>query len=352
MTSFAPCSFRCVENIRACFFRYHVDGIPFIQSIMQDTIFVVNAEPYCLWDIDLKARNRDFLKGLDPDYFDYSFNRHLEADDEKRASIGIRLALHHSLETLFSLLCAYIQAPDCAYAWLAKCSTSELRDLVTRISNREPDIFTKVRIESVTWESIATSVFCCYLPNTERQVETIKSFSKLWEILARELCDPTHIDEYNAMKHGFRVRQGGFGISIGREPALGVPPPDSEMQLLGKSDYGSAFFTIEPVFESKKSRSLRVRQRYVNWSIERLILLNQLVHMSIGNVISALRIVNGALAMECKFVRPEAGADFDKPWTFTPGVMNMTLNTGVGQTNTKSFTKDELLALINDPRNS
>ena len=73
---------------------------------------MVNREPYCLWDTDLIGRSREFLKGLDPEFFEYSLNVHLEARDQQRASVALRLALHHALETLFSLLGAYIQAPD------------------------------------------------------------------------------------------------------------------------------------------------------------------------------------------------------------------------------------------------
>lgn len=96
---------------------------------MQHSVFVVNKEPYCIWDIDLQRRNRQFLKGLDPAYFEYVLNAHLATDDEQRSSIALRASLHHALETLFSLIGAYVQAPDCAYAWIAKCKNELLRDL-------------------------------------------------------------------------------------------------------------------------------------------------------------------------------------------------------------------------------
>lgn len=126
---------------------------------MQNSIFLVNEEPYCLWDPDLKARNNEFLKGLDADFFDYTTKVHLEVEDEQRASVAFRLNLHHALETLFSLLGAYVQAPDCAYAWLSKCSTPELRLLALRIKKGEPGVFTKLPISKVNWNTVSQSVF-------------------------------------------------------------------------------------------------------------------------------------------------------------------------------------------------
>ena len=71
---------------------------------MQNSIFVVNKEPYCIWEIDVGERNREFLSGIDPEYFSYLAEIHLNADDEKRAAIALRAAFHHALETLFSLI--------------------------------------------------------------------------------------------------------------------------------------------------------------------------------------------------------------------------------------------------------
>lgn len=83
---------------------------------MENSIYVVNKEPYCIWEVDIKERNKEFLNGIDPEYFYYLAELHAGADDEKRAAIALRSTLHHAMETMFSLLGAYIQAPDCAYA--------------------------------------------------------------------------------------------------------------------------------------------------------------------------------------------------------------------------------------------
>lgn len=310
---------------------------------MEATIFVVNEEPYCLWERDTAARNLEFLNGLDPDYFEYSLNTHLAAEDDKRASVALRVSLHHSIETLFSLLGAFIQAPDCAYAWLAKCSNSDLRTLVERIAKRAPAIYTKLNLSSITWKSVAESVFAAYKPGTDRQTNTVDRFSGLWDALSRELIEPALVDEYNSLKHGFRVSPGGFSLAVGLEHEPGTAPPPSEMRLLGKSEFGATFFKIETLWPEQKSRSVRSRRVSANWSIERIILLHQLTQMSIGNLVSALKFVNGVPANECRYVRPEKDADFDEPWKHSTGITAINLDDVVDHTNARVVTKQELL---------
>lgn len=317
---------------------------------MQNSIFLVNDEPYCLWDVDLQARNFQFLKGLDADYFDYCLKAHAETDDEQRAVVALRISLHHAIETLFSLIGALVQAPDCAYAWIAKCKTDELRTFVRRIARENSKIHNRLNIESVSWQTISEVVFQTYLPGTERQRETIEKFAGFWERLADDFLEQDSIDEYNSIKHGFRIRRGGFSIAIGVEPAYGVSPPDDQMQPLGHSEFGASFFTIESIRSDKKDRAVRARSRSVNWSLENIMLSFQLAYLSINNVISALKIINGWKTSECKFLRPENGQDFEKPWNYHPGVSSFTIDYNIDETNTLKTTKQDLLTRIEEIR--
>ncbi len=119
---------------------------------MQNSIFVVNEEPYCIWEVDIAERNSEFLEGIDTEYFNYLLNVYLESEDEKRAAIALRATLHHAMETMFSLLGAYIQAPNCSYAWIAKCSNKDLRMLVKNIGSYHNTLYTRLNIERVSWE--------------------------------------------------------------------------------------------------------------------------------------------------------------------------------------------------------
>lgn len=315
---------------------------------MQNLIFTVNDEPYCIWEVSFSERNKEFLDGIDTQYFDYILNLHLGSEDKKRASIGLRTALYHSLETLFSLLGAYIQAPLCPYAWLAKCSNKELRQLVANVGRRHNRLYNMLNIESVSWESVSKAVFQSYIPGTEKNVQTTKLFASLWHRLAQEFCDSNNIDEYNCIKHGFRVRSGGFALAVGLEHEYGVAPPENEMKIIGSSEHGSTFFKIETIGSAKKNRSIRSKRTSVNWKFEKIALLVQLVAMSITNVVSALKIANGAKAGTCNFLRPKEDSDFDRPWTYLPGVTSCNMDFAINESEIISTTKEELKKKIDE----
>ncbi|MFZ5931359.1 MAG: hypothetical protein ACOY15_09105 [Pseudomonadota bacterium] len=315
---------------------------------MQNSIFVVNEEPYSLWEIDIRERNKEFLEGIDTEYFDYALKVHGEADDEKRASVALQTSLHHATEMLFLLLGAYIQAPDCAYAWIAKCSNTDLRELLYKIGIGDKTLFTKLLIERVTWNNIANCILSNYIPGSERNLKSAKLFADLWRILASGYADQNQIDEYNCIKHGFRVRTGGFSLAIGIEHEYGIAPPREEMKSIGSSKYGISYFKLESVLQKKGDRNIRSRKTSINWSIERTILLLRLVSNSINNVVSALKIANGAEAGTCKFLRPQEDEHFEKPWQYTPGITNMNMDFVLDKNLIPEITKQELLKIISD----
>lgn len=166
--------------------------------------------------------------------------------------------------------------------------------------------------------------------------------------MAREYIDDSHVDEYNSIKHGFRIRSGGFALAVGLEHEYGVSPPPEEMKLVGKSDFGTTFFRIESIGEGKGNRSLRSRRISLNWDIEKTILLLQLVSMSVTNITSALKIANGAQVGTCKFLRPQEDSHFDKPWSSSPGVTSCNMDFVVAEDQIRSVKKSELLDILND----
>lgn len=319
-----------------------------MERIVQNSIFVVNEEPYCIWEVDIAERNSEFIDGIDVKYFDYLLNVYLESEDEKRASIALRATLHHAMETMFSLLGAYIQAPNCTYAWIAKCSNSDLRKFVKNIGNYHNAPYTRLNIEQVSWESVSKLIFQSYKPDSERNKQTTKLFASLWQRLTREFIDTNHVDEYNSIKHGFRIRSGGFSLAVGLEHEYGIAPPAKEMKMLGSSDHGSTFFKIEPVGTLKKNRSIRSKRTSINWKVEKVALLIQLISMSITNIVSALKIANGVKAGACKFLRPEEDADFEKPWSYSLGVTNCNMDFVINDSDVVATTRKELLKKLNE----
>lgn len=314
---------------------------------MEQTIFAVGDEPYVLWELNTKQRTREFLNGLDPDFFSYLLQTHMATEDEKRASVALRLALHHATETLFSLLGALVQAPDCPHAWIARCKNSELREVVKRITAADSTLITRWKWPPLGWDKVAELVFDRYEPGSEKRQRTAEGFAKTWRGLAGELLTEAVIDEYNATKHGFRTRHGGFKLEFAPVKTPDVPPADSEMMSLGGSEFGAAFFKVDK-FEGKGGRHLHTSRVAVNWSLERDILLLQLAHMSINNVISRLKIANEFAAGACKFLRPESDEDFTRPWTHTIGVTNMTFNDGIKADMLPEISKSEILQKLRE----
>ncbi len=313
---------------------------------MDNLIIVVNDEPYCIWDVNIPERNEEYLKGIDVDYFQYLNETYQKSNDEKRASIALRASLHHATETLFSLIGALLQAPRAVYAWVPKCSNSDLRDILKRINSKDATLFIRYRFPRLSWKAISEVVFQCYLPGTDKQKRTVKLFAELWQRLSYEFEDQNHINEYNSIKHGFRIRSGGFSLAIGKEKEYGVAPPASEMQLIGKSDYGTSFFVLKEVGSKKGNRSLTSRRVSINWNLEKVVLLLQLVSMSINNVTSALKFINGVEAGECKFTRPVEDSDFTTPWTHSPGVTSCNFDFVIDESQVPVTGRKELLETI------
>lgn len=232
---------------------------------MQQAIFAVGDEPYLLWEEDVSQCARDFLAGVDPEFFSYLLKAHAASSDEERAAAGIRLALHHATDTMFSLLGAMVQAPDAPYAWLARCSNTELREVVRRITEGDRTLLCKFKLSGMGWEPIASLVFENFQPGTERQQRAVKGFSTLWTGLAGELLTEAVVDEYNATKHGFRTRPGGFKIEMGPVPSPDVPLEEVPMTVLGESNFGAMFYKVEKL-DLKGTRQLRSRRVAMNWS--------------------------------------------------------------------------------------
>src|SRR5690606_31994351 len=97
-----------------------------------------------------------------------------------RAAVGLRAAYHHSLETLFSLLGALTQAPECVPAWLPKCSNEALRQVVSMLQ-RGDGILTQRGRQPVTFDSLA-GVVHQYAWQTDLPLRaTSERFGLLWQ---------------------------------------------------------------------------------------------------------------------------------------------------------------------------
>jgi len=323
---------------------------------MDNTVFFVNDEPYCIWEANVRERNLEFLNGIDREYFvslaniyaDWMQADNLDSAQGKQIAVCIRMSYHHALETLFSLIGATIQAADCVYGWMARCDSRNLRRILSRIEKSDPHLWTKTSAIPVSWPALGQIIFQCFMPGEEKQKTTAELFSAFWRRLSVEFLNPNHIDEFNSLKHGFRVRPGGFFVSVGPETKYGVPPPKEAIKNIGGSRFGSTFFNVKKI--QTKGQSLSSRRQSVNWSLERTLLHLQLIGMSIGNIVSALRIANGVAASECRFDRPEDDADFDKSWDFKPSVLSSNFDFVLDEEQIPRLTREELVSRFSSPK--
>jgi len=115
--------------------------------------FAVGETPYCVWEWDLTERNLEFIEGLKPELFAYLaevHNRELTGEQPQLAALALRALYSQGLETLFALLMATVQAPDCIVGWLPKYTLTQLRDLVRKISTTQ-SIFSKLPLHALSW---------------------------------------------------------------------------------------------------------------------------------------------------------------------------------------------------------
>jgi len=98
----------------------------------------------------------------------------------------------------------------------------------------------KIELESFTWKGIANAIFQnVNFIDEENSLKYKEKFGILWKLLSNDLIDNKIREEYNSLKHGFRVTAGGFGIAVGLQDAPDIPAPPERMQTIGYSKFGS-----------------------------------------------------------------------------------------------------------------
>ena len=299
---------------------------------MQHSVFLVGDTPYCAWGWDLRKTNLEFLNHIDPAYFDYQAKAHLdniEGEHKLQAAIALRTSYHHGLETFFALVCAALQAPDCVVGWFEKYQVKQIRHLVSRISSGGEPTPNKLILKKVTWETFSSKVNRFSYADQDKLKETHQLFARLWRHLAHEFLEEVNSKEYNHIKHGARAKSGGCLLRVGKEHEEGISPPDEEMATVGGSQFGTSFFMAERVQDAplvKPDPHFRLKQRTVNWDPESLAHALCLVALSIQNILSYLKIVNGVDPREVKFTRPAENDYFEQPWKRSVGVTSVSMD--------------------------
>lgn len=307
--------------------------------------YFVNNWPQVSWAWDLKDRNLNFLRAIDPGYYVH-VRKHetpiLEGAglEAQYAAASIRLAHAQAVETLFALLGALAQAPCCPIGWMLAYSNFDLREVIKALISKQGLVNTSAWEEGVTLGKLAKLVFSRTGWLEEKVASTAESFARMWQHWAASMLDMHQVAEYNSSKHGSRVALGGHTITIGRETTPGIAVPSESMVTMGGSAFGTSFYT-SVALDGKLHQY--PQQHSHNWTATSLVAGLDLLAMSIRNVITCLRILGGDDPRECEFQFPEDPSAYNLPVVPVDGVTFSSFDPKLGAENIERLTKDQVL---------
>lgn len=270
--------------------------------------FAVDVAPRCMWGVELREQNERFLEGIDTRFFTYSVEAHLaalEGPSRQHAAMATRLVYGHAVETLFALLGAAVQAPNCPLGWMLSYTGAQLYAVVRKINGDENAGVLLAREGSLAGSDELSRRIHLFQHADSTEDERIKVlFASTWARLAHEFLDPLSGEEYNSIKHGSRARAGGSSLAMAH--------PGSTEPFLDKSEFGARFF--HPVKLGDKV-NFYAQDAMRNWAPVALAVRIELIAVSIRNVISYLRAYLGISDTgQVRFEWPEATPELDLAW--------------------------------------
>ena len=320
--------------------------------MIESATFAVNERGCAFSDWELQKKNIEFLEGIDPGYYSYIASTSLEklnSEDKHYAALSLRISYYQGLETLFALIAATVQAPKCPLGWMLAYENHELKKVVRKISS-ESDIYTRLRLDYVSWERLAILIHSGVIAEDNEKKSVSEKFGFAWRGLASDFLDTNHEAEYNSAKHGLRVRSGGFSLSFGKADVWGVSAPPEKMKCLGGSEHGTSFFVKTKISERDKV-NFKPNRISLNWHPQNLLYGLELISASINNVVAFLKWVNGAEPAKCSFLRLDDDC-FDSPWEMDVGVISWNCNKTLEPCHVRLFSKEEIIdSYSNEPPN-
>jgi hypothetical protein len=272
---------------------------------LEARIFAVGNVPYCAFY--LRDTNSAFLRGIDTNYFRYLAEVHaknLDSDDRQRAAIALRTSYYHGLETLFMLIFATLQAPNCVVGWLLKCRPAQLRILVEETTQgKMRSISSKWTVDGASWCKVSGLINGKLLEGRDDSESMQGAFAQLWERFAGDFTSDFMVDEYNSFKHGFRTQ-----VSTG--PSLSITPPkDSPGQPFTlASDFGSTFFVARKLPATEPpglDHVFSLAYCHVNIQPTAMVSALRMISLCINNIVAFLRLVNGHPPEEIQIILPD-----------------------------------------------
>ena len=267
--------------------------------------FAVHERPCAVWSLDLAVENQAFIAGVDHSYFSALVETQvplLESEERRmNAALAIRLTYGHALETFYAMVGAALQAPRCPLGWILAYKPEELRSLLEDVQANRLQ-FSRLP-GPTTWESLSDVIHWRLSPEQE---PLKRRFANLWRRLAGDYINELKGAEYNSLKHGLRVRPGGFSLRIGSAKEIGGPPI-----IDSKSVFGSRFLQ-----RSKLDRyNFSLESAGVNWNPVALAVRVEFLSMSLNNVLCYLQEHCGTERSTVRLLWPEGPTNaWELPW--------------------------------------
>ena len=283
---------------------------------IENVIFMVDTEPYCLWSTSSnQARTLDYLARVDPGFFAYQGDVHrsrLRAEEKERSALALRLAYAHGLETVMSFLCAALQAPYCVPGWLLRCSNKQLYKIVNKLNHQEY-VPSWLQLGPLDWQKVASEILkFLNLEDKAYQSFVVSQFGETWKAWAQDFSREMMQREYNSIKHGFRTTFGGFKMEL--ERASGSEQTHSlqedQDRIIG-GEYGTAFYDYVMVGDGK--RHMQLQSKSSNWDPIQLWRKLHLISYSMFNIVSYLKLMNGASIDSLAVYLPKDKETFQNP---------------------------------------
>lgn len=270
--------------------------------------------------------NRQFLEGVDPDYWAYQAIVHGEQLDSEnqehrqRAAVALRIVYSQAVETLLSFLGAVTQCPTFPLAWLMQYHNSELRSVVQKIHDRRGELPSPLKARP-SWPAIANAVFE-YVPEPKR-AELTERFSRFWYRLAAEFLEEPFEREYNSLKHGMRAQIGGVTVALSPPHPPGERAQDEVMQTIGASDYGSTFWNATRKLPGYQRTYELGHYTSCGWNPRQFAAALPLIGMSVQNLVNRCLVSAGDDPSGLGFVQPADAEAFDRPWLNRPSIRHI-----------------------------
>lgn len=284
--------------------------------------FLIDETPFALWSLDPQQENLRFLDGIRPGYFSFLARLHgavlhtqgetPAGEDRQYAATALRNAYAQGLETLFALLGAALQAPDAPAGYVLKYR-DELPSVVRKISGGG-DLKTMFRLGALSWQAVA-ELTVPDLGDADRRRMNVAGFARVWSLLAQDYLSERRSQEHNSIKHGLRVRMGGFQLAIGLP---GEGDPAEAVHPIGGSEFGASFAVPARLMDDRLN--LYLHEVSTNWNIEQMVYGLELITFSIRNILAFLKLHLGADPATLEVFLANDPAAFEFPRTPQVGV--------------------------------